>query len=153
MKFTFGEPEIKVMENNTIIYKLPWKINFGYDEGDRRIRNLMIDTLQHCVRHLKANQSGVAIGKAVVVKGDTFNYDLGVAIAESKAKQKVYKMAHKLTDALESYFESVITGLHSCMHLYLYYDEISHLQEMVDSPEEWVSNRNLVREQRKSSKK
>lgn len=151
MKITFGKPKVSVVKEKTIIYKLPWRVNFGYNEGNLIVR----EQIKACLLNLLCSTtefklSGMAKGVATCADIDTFSYDLGVALAESRAKQKIYAKATHIADTLEGYLDTAMIGLHADTHSNLLEDEIEHQYEIEKHSAAWVEHRKEVRRKRKN---
>lgn len=154
MKVTLLKPKISVVNNQTIIYKLPWKLNFSYDEGKSTVRSTVMAMLKVLAVGLNIPLEGITIGIAKCHNNDKFCYDYGKAIAESKAKTKVYKMATDVANTLGYYIDTVASELSAdySKHVLVHANEISHLFEIIKHQDSWLDHRYKVRQQRKTKK-
>lgn len=133
MKVTFSKPKITITGNKTI-YKLPYRINFSYDEGNRNVRNILIPIIEAIAKVQGFKLQGTAVGIATCHAKDIYDKTIGLRLAESKAKQKAYKRATRIFEELGCYIGWCGTALLESAekHDLLWDDEIEHFNEITE---------------------
>ena len=147
MKVTLLEPKVTKVGEKKVIYKLPWRLNFTYCEGNRVVREQLISTIKLILGGLGIPLSGVVVGEAKCHEGDTFDFDYGKALAESRAKAKIFKMFKRVSYCLKGYFGSLMDGFDASFWISSdnLNKEVHHLEKMENRPEEWIKERDYIR--------